>query len=92
MIKSTEPESDSAVNASEEQTMNVQSTSQSSAVSESDAREYQRDPYEVPPYPVSRDSDDYRNWRRLQHQRGMRNLVVALLVFGGLAIIYTLLK
>lgn len=47
-----------------------------------------QNPLEMPHYDVSRDSKEYREWRETQHRHGIRNLVLSLLVFGGLAVLY----
>lgn len=45
-------------------------------------------PLEMPYDNVSPDSEEYRDWRKVQHRHGMRNLILALVVFGSLAALY----
>lgn len=45
-------------------------------------------PLEMPYEDVAPDSKEYQDWRKVQHRHGMRNLIVALVVFGTLAILY----
>lgn len=45
-------------------------------------------PLEMPYDDVSRDSEEYKDWRREQHRHGMRNLLLAIVVFGSLAVLY----
>ena len=45
-------------------------------------------PLEMPYDNVSPDSKEYKDWRKVQHRHGMRNLILALVVFGSLAVLY----
>lgn len=48
-------------------------------------------PLQMPPYDIPRDSVEYKNWRQAQYHHGIRNLLLALLVFGGLGLLYWLM-
>lgn len=49
------------------------------------------DLFEAPPYAEPHDSELFKRWRRLQHERGVRSFFLAILVFGGLALLYIIL-
>lgn len=45
-------------------------------------------PLEIPHGDVAQGSEEYKEWRQVQHRHGMKNLIRSLLIFGGLAILY----
>ncbi len=72
---------------------NITETRHNAAEAKADTEKADTDkpnPLQMPAYDVSRDSKEFKNWRQTQYQHGKRNLLLALLVFGGLALIYWL--
>ena len=86
----TDKASSAAVKTSAMSTDNSNITETRHNAAEAKADTDKPNPLQMPAYDVSRDSKEFKNWRQTQYQHGKRNLLLALLVFGGLALIYWL--